>query len=247
MGELANPERRDPEDVKKMFSRVSAHYDKINRAMCGGLDEIWRGKLARAALENAGAENINLVTPTHYADKIVRALDIYKPRIPVVYNTHGYEKTEVLKEMDGYIDVYLPDLKFFSPEVSFRYTGKKDYFAIASRAIEFMSRKPLIIDENGVMQSGTLVRHLVLPQNVSDSEKLLSWFASSGVKDRAYINVMSQYTPFGKIDAFPELQRKITKREYDRVIDYALSLGIEKMFEQKFSSASEKYIPEWDY
>ena len=141
----------------------------------------------------------------------------------------------------------MPDLKFFSPEVSFRYTGKKDYFSYASRAIEFMSRKPLIIDENGVMQSGTLVRHLVLPQNVSDSEKLLSWFASSGVKDRAYINVMSQYTPFGNIDAFPELQRKITKREYDRVIDYALSLGIEKMFEQKFSSASEKYIPEWDY
>lgn len=198
-------------------------------------------------LEEAGATNVNLVTPTHYSREIVKALNIYKPKIPVVYNTHGYERLDVLKELDEYIDVYMPDLKFFSPEVSFRYTGKKDYFSYASRAIEFMSRKPLIIDENGVMQSGTLVRHLVLPQNVSDSEKLLSWFASSGVKDRAYINVMSQYTPFGNIDDFPELQRKITKREYDRVIDYALSLGIEKMFEQKFSSASEKYIPEWDY
>lgn len=199
------------------------------------------------SLESAGAANINLVTPTHYADKIVSALDIYKPRIPVVYNTHGYEKTEVLKEMDGYIDVYLPDLKFFSPEVSFRYTGKKDYFAVASRAIEFMASKPLVFGDDGMMKSGTLVRHLVLPQNVSDSEKILDWFSESGVKNNAYINVMCQYTPFGDLSRFPELNRRITKREYEKVIDYAMSLGIEKMYYQKFSSVGKEYIPDWDY
>lgn len=198
-------------------------------------------------LEDAGATNINLVTPTHYADKIADALDIYKPKIPIVYNTHGYEKTEVLKYLNDYVDVYMPDLKFYSPEVSFRYTGKKDYFDVAIKAINFMAQKPLVFGADGTMKSGTLVRHLVLPQNVEDSKNVLREFSASGLKDKAYINVMSQYTPFGKIDNFPELARKITKREYETVIDYALSLGIEKMFYQKFSSASKEYIPEWDF
>ncbi len=198
-------------------------------------------------LENAGATNINLVTPTHYADKIIKALEIYKPNIPVVYNTHGYEKIEVLNVLDEFIDIYMPDVKYFSPYVSQRYTGKKNYFNVASRAVEFMTKKPLVIDENGIMKSGVLVRHLVLPQNVQDSKNILRWFSDSGIKNKAYINVMSQYTPFGNLEKFPELSRKITRREYDTVIDYALSLGIEKMFYQKFASASETYIPDWDY
>lgn len=198
-------------------------------------------------LENMGATNINLVTPTHYADKIAEALSIYKPNIPIVYNTHGYEKIEVLKALDKFIDVYMPDVKYFSPDVSFRYTGKKDYFSVASSAVEFMTKKPLVIDENGIMKSGVLVRHLVLPQNVCDSEKIVRWFAESGLKDKAYLHVMSQYTPFGNLEKFPELQRKITRREYERVIDCAISLGIEKMYYQKFTSANKSYIPEWDY
>lgn len=198
-------------------------------------------------LDSAGATNINLVTPTHYADKIAEALSVYKPSIPVVYNTHGYEKIEVLKDLDEFIDVYMPDVKYFSPDVSQRYTGKSDYFSVASAAVEFMANKPLVIDENGIMKSGVLVRHLVLPQNIGDSENILRWFSESGIKNKAYINVMSQYTPFGNLEKFPELRRKITRREYDRVIDYALSLGIEKMFYQKFASASEAYIPAWDY
>ena len=148
--------------------------------------------------------------------------------------------------MNEYVDVYLPDIKFFSPTLSKRYTGKSDYFEYASKAIEFMaSSKPFILGDDQTLKSGVIVRHLVLPQATSDSKKILDWFYK--IKDKAYINVMSQYTPFGKIENFPELKRKITKREYDSVIDYAISIGIENMFYQKQTSADEKYIPKWDY
>ena len=197
-------------------------------------------------LESNGAHNINLVNPTHYSDKIIEALKIYRPNIPIVYNTHGYEKIEILEKLNDYIDVYLPDMKFYSPAVSKRYTGKENYFEVASRAVEFMAKsKPYATDKDGLIKSGVIVRHLVLPQNTSDSKKILDWFLK--IKDDAYIDVMSQYTPFGDIEKFPELQRKITKREYNSVIDYAISIGIDKMFYQKQISASEEYIPKWDF
>ena len=197
-------------------------------------------------LESNGAHNINLVNPTHYSDKIIEALKIYRPNIPIVYNTHGYEKIEILEKLNDYIDVYLPDMKFYSPAVSKRYTGKENYFEVASRAVEFMAKsKPYATDKDGLIKSGVIVRHLVLPQNTSDSKKILDWFLK--IKDDAYIDVMSQYTPFGDIEKLPELQRKITKREYNSVIDYAISIGIDKMFYQKQISASEEYIPKWDF
>ncbi len=196
-------------------------------------------------LENEGATNINLVNPTHYSRAIMRALDIYRPNIPVVYNTHGYERIDILNEINPYIDIYLPDMKFYSPALSERYTGISDYFEKASAAIEFMAEKPLVFGDKGIMKSGTLVRHLVLPQCTSDSKKILDWFAD--IKDKAFINVMSQYTPFGDIEKFPELKRKITKREYESVLEYAMSLGIENMFYQKTESADTIYIPKWDY
>ena len=197
-------------------------------------------------LESLGAHNINLVNPTHYSDKIVEALKIYRPNIPIVYNTHGYENIEVLDKLNDYIDIYLPDIKFFSPTLSKRYTGKENYFEVASKALEFMANsKPYFLGDNGILKSGVIIRHLVLPQGVSDSKKILDWFVS--IKDKAYINVMSQYTPFGKIDAFPELKRKVTTREYENVLDYAMSLGIENMFYQDKQSASTDYIPTWDF
>lgn len=196
-------------------------------------------------LEDMGAHNINLVNPTHYSDLIIKALEIYKPNLPIVYNTHGYENIEVLKKIDKYIDVYLPDAKFYSPTLSKRYTNKENYFEIASKSIEFMANKPILFDENGLMKSGTIVRHLVLPQGVSDSKKILDWFVN--IKDKCYINIMSQYTPFGEIHNFPELQRKVTKREYDNVVDYAISLGINKAFYQDQQSADTSYIPKWDF
>ncbi len=197
-------------------------------------------------LEGLGAHNINLVNPTHYSDKIIEAFEIYRPNIPVVYNTHGYENIEILKKLNDYVDIYLPDLKFFSPTLSKRYTGKEDYFNVASQAIEFMANsKPYLLGDDGILKSGVIVRHLVLPQGVSDSKKILDWFSS--LKEKAYINVMSQYTPFGKIDNFPELKRKITNREYENVLDYAMSLDIENMFYQDKQSASTEYIPKWDF
>ncbi len=196
-------------------------------------------------LETSGATNVNLVTPTHYVHKIKEAVEIYKPNVPIVYNTHGYETEYSLNTANSFSDVYLPDLKFYSPDVSERYTGKRDYFKIASNAIKFMAKKPLVFDENGIMKSGTLVRHLVLPSNVSDSKNVIDFL--SDFKDKIFLNVMSQYTPFGEIKNFPELNRKVTKREYDTVIDYAIGKGFSSMYWQKRTSASEIFIPSWDY
>ena len=148
--------------------------------------------------------------------------------------------------MNDYVDVYLPDMKFYSKSLSKRYTGKDNYFEVASKALEFMiNSKPLIFGEDKLMKSGTIVRHLVLPQAVSDSKKILDWF--SPFKEKAFINIMSQYTPYGDIANFPELQRKITRREYENVIDYAIALGIDNALYQEYQSADSKYIPTWDF
>ena len=192
-------------------------------------------------LEDKGANNINLVNPTHYSNLIIEALNKYKPSIPIVYNTHGYENVEILQFIDPFIDVYLPDLKFYSPYLSERYTKRKNYFEIASKAIEFMAKKPLIINDKGLIQSGSVVRHLVLPGGTTDSKNILDFL--SPLKDKIYLSLMSQYTPFGLTDKYPEINRKITKREYNTVLDYAISLGFKNMFFQSFESADQKYIP----
>lgn len=197
-------------------------------------------------LEKTGAHNINLVTPTHYIPSIVKAFEIYKPNIPVVYNTHSYETVENLKLIDPYVDVYLPDLKFVSPFISERYTGKKDYFERAEKAIEFMldSKKTKI--ENGLIKSGVIVRHLILPLCSNDSKSVIDWFVKNN-KNGAYLSLMSQFTPLVKQEKLTELNRKITAKEYDKVVDYALENNLENVFIQELSSAKEIYVPDWDY
>ncbi|MBR2023227.1 MAG: radical SAM protein, partial [Clostridia bacterium] len=138
-----------------------------------------------------------------------------------------------------------PDIKFNSPTLSKRYLGKEDYFDVAEKAIEFMCRKPLVMTENGKMLSGTIVRHLVMPLCVSDSKAVLRWFTT--LPNTAYLSLMSQYTPFGNIEKFPELNRPITAREYNAVTDYALDLGISRLFLQERDSSNQKYIPTWDF
>ena len=196
-------------------------------------------------LEAMGAENINLVNPTHYVPEIKRAFEIYRPKIPVVYNTHGYELVKTLEIANEFTDIYMPDMKYISPKAALRYTGKSNYFEMASEAIKFMikSRKTQVID--GKMVSGVIVRHLILPLNTDDSVAIVNWFAD--LKSDAYFSLMGQYTPFGRIEDFKELQRRITPREYNKVYAALLDSGIENYFLQELSSASEEFIPHWDF
>jgi len=194
-----------------------------------------------------GAENISLVTPTHFNAHLVRAFELYKPKVPVVYNTGGYEKIDALERIDPYIDIYLPDMKFYSPALSKRYLGKENYFEVASRAIEFMANaKPLVMTDEGKMLSGCIVRHLVMPLCASDTKSVIKWFARTLPKT-AYLSLMSQYTPFGKIEGMPELSRPITAREYETAVQTAFDLEIKNIFLQERDSSGKSYIPKWDF
>lgn len=197
------------------------------------------------ALEDSGADNINLVTPTHYVDKIAEAFAVYRPKIPVVYNTHGYETLSTLEIADAFTDIYLPDLKFIDPFLAERYTGRADYADFALPAVKFMAQKPLKIDGNGKMLSGCIVRHLMLPLASYDSIKVVEFVA--GLPKGTYFSLMRQYTPFGEADKFPELKRKVTEREYDKVLNRVQELGLSNVFLQDEESAETSFIPKWDY
>ena len=198
-------------------------------------------------LENQGADNISLVTAGHLIPYLVEAFEIYRPKIPVVYNSSGYEKISTLALIDPYIDIYLPDLKFYSPSLSKRYTGRADYFDVASEALLFMAKKPLSMSEEGKMLSGVIVRHLVMPLGTGDSKALLKWLKTH-MPETTKLSLMSQYTPFGEADKYPELTRTVTKREYETVLEEAFALGFgERLFAQERSSSGEKYIPSWDF
>ena len=198
-------------------------------------------------LEDMGAENVSLVTPSHLVAYLVSAFEIYKPKIPVVYNTGSYEKIDTLKAIDPYIDIYLPDMKFYSPTLSKRYLGKEDYFDIAEQAIAFMANsKPLVMTKKGKMLSGCIVRHLVMPLCSGDSKSLIKWFARTLPKD-TYLSLMRQYTPFGEIADYPELSRPVTAREYDAAVQTAFDLGIKNLFLQERESSGKGYIPKWDF
>ena len=196
-------------------------------------------------LEERGADNINLVTPTHYVDKIAEAFAIYRPKIPVVYNTHSYEKLETLKIADSFTDIYLPDLKFIDPLLSRRYTGREDYAKFALPAIEFMAKKPLKLDERGKMLSGCIVRHLIMPLEVYDSVKIIEFVSKLG--EGVYFSLMSQFTPMGEADNFPELRRPITKREYAAALEAVRAYGLKNVFLQDRTSSDRAFVPDWDY
>lgn len=197
-------------------------------------------------LENAGAHNINLVNPTHFAPLIYEAVKIRRPNVPIVYNTHGYESEYSLNVALKFADVFLPDLKYFSPKTSLRYSKTENYFTVASSAIKRMMNERETIIEDGLMQSGVCVRHLILPLNVADSIKIIEWF-SQNQKNKAFFSLMAQYTPFGEINDYPELKRKITKREYDLVCEKLFELNIKNTIIQQRGSASEEFIPKWDF
>lgn len=193
-----------------------------------------------------GANNINLVNPTHYAERLADVLSKWHSPVPIVYNSSGYENADTIKKLDGLIDIYLPDLKYIRNDKSLRYSKAYDYFERASEAITEMRRQVTdCFDSDGIMQSGLIVRHLILPQNTNSSIEILEW-----IKEKlpdTYVSLMAQYTPCGNLDAFPELKRKITQREYDKVADYAVMNGFEKLFLQELESADSDFIPEFDF
>lgn len=196
-------------------------------------------------LEDMGAENINLVNPTHYLRHITGAIEIYHPKIPIVYNTHGYETEEALRLADKFVDIWLTDLKFIDNALSKRYTARADYADYALPAAKFMAQKPLKLREDGKMLSGCIVRHLILPLAAYDSVNLVKFVAT--LPETVYFSLMSQYTPFGEIEKFKELTRRITKREYEKVVAAVEEYGLKNVFLQDFESASENYIPQWDF
>ena len=210
--------------------------------------EITPGELADIfrELEEMGADNINLVTPDHVSDDIATALSLYKPHIPVVYNSGGYCKVAALERIAPYIDVWLPDVKFYSPALSERYTGRKDYFSYASEAVRYMAKKPLVRSDDGKLLSGLIVRHLVMPSCTSDSLKILD-FLKETLPEGAPLSLMRQYTPMGEFAKYPELRRTLTAREYGRVVDYALALGFAPLYTQEKESVGKAYIPDWDF
>lgn len=194
-------------------------------------------------LENAGAHNINLVTPSHYVKQIVEALNIYKPKIPVVYNTSGYDSVEELKMLEGYVDVYLTDLKYYSSELSQKYSSAKNYFEVCSLAIKEMIRQqPKNVMENGLIKKGVIIRHMVLPNCINDSFKVLEWIKNNLGED-VIVSVMGQYTPYFNASKFPEINRKLKPVEYKLVINHFNKLGLKNGFMQSLDSADENFIP----
>jgi len=212
--------------------------------------EISVSRLAEIFLElqEAGAWNLNLVTATQYAPQILEALDLVKGRlaIPVLWNSGGYEKPETLRMLEGYVDAYLPDLKFYDPDLARDCAGAPDYFRWASAAIPEMYRQtgPIQLDENGMIRRGLIVRHLVLPGERKDSEKLLRWLADRLPTDGIYLSLMSQYTPCRPMGR-KALNRRVATFEYEWVRGIAGELGFSG-YGQERSSAKEEYTPPFD-
>lgn len=192
-----------------------------------------------------GAENINLVNPSHYADRLASVLSRWKSPVPVVYNSSGYEEVETLRKLKGLINIYLPDLKYSRADKALRYAKAADYFDKVSAAVLEMRRQVEDVFDGGRMKSGVIVRHLILPQNTNSAMEIIDWLGEN-LPD-TYISLMAQYVPCGNLEPLPELNRTITKREYDKVVNYAIDKGMEKLFLQELSSADRKFIPDFDF
>ncbi|GHU82392.1 radical SAM protein [Clostridia bacterium] len=197
-------------------------------------------------LEEQGVHNINLVNPTHFAYAIIESLSIYKPKIPIVYNSSGYENRDLLQALNGYIDIYLPDFKYAFDELAVKYSSAQNYKNTALRAIkEMITQKPnLIYDDNNILQGGVIIRHLVLPSNTKNSIAALTLLKEHFGNSDVLFSIMAQYTPCGKATDYKEINRTITRREYEKVLTHAEELNING-FVQDLSTASKAYIPDF--
>ena len=201
-------------------------------------------------LQKKGAANINLVTPTHYTPEIIEAVRIARMnglRLPIVYNCGGYEKAETIRSLKGTVDIYLTDFKYAEAEPAKRYSAAPDYPETAEKALHemFLQAGPPVFDEKGMMQKGVIVRHLLLPSHVGNAKKVVKLVHEKYGED-VILSLLAQYTPLPAVNDYPELSRKVTHREYGRLVDYALSLGIENAFIQEEGTVSESFIPPFD-
>ena len=204
-----------------------------------GLKHIYADLIAQ------GVHNINLVNPTHFLEPILASLEDGLP-VPVVWNTGGYVRVESIRRLEGRVRVFLPDLKYRFADAAARYSGAKDYFAHASAALREMLRQtgPVQLNDEGVIVSGVIVRHLILPVRVAESKAVLDWIAAE--LPGAWVSLMAQYVPMGNVRGVDQLERRLAQEEYDEVVDHLFALGLEDGFVQELSSAEEKYIPTFD-
>ena len=198
-------------------------------------------------LENSGVHTIEFVSAAQYVDKIIETLNIYKPNVPLIYNSSGFENIETLKKLEGYIDVYLPDFKYSDDILAKKLSGCDNYTKTATEAIQEMLRQQenLSFDENGIIQKGVIIRHLVLPNHTKNSIGVLNIIKDS-FDDKVLLSLMGQYIPYGKASDFDDINRKITKREYNKVLDHLVSLELDG-FAQELEAADKSYIPKWEY
>lgn len=201
-------------------------------------------------LEEQGANNINLVTPDHYIPSIARAMEQARCRglrIPFVINCSGYETTELLRRLDGLADIYLDDFKYLDPARAKKYSGAEDYPARAMESLAEMVRQcpAPIFDARGILQHGVIVRHLLMPAMVHQAERIVD-YVYDHYGDQVYLSLMRQFTPFPCLSRWPEINRRVTRREYDRLVNYALDKGVVNAFIQEGDAAEESFVPQWD-
>lgn len=229
---------------------VFCQNGQISRGRAG--KEISVIRLARIFMElqEKGAHNINLVTPTHFVPHIIEALRISRKmglKLPIVYNTGGFEKVDTLELLDGWIDVYLTDFKFMDVHLSGRYAHEEGYSFYAAKALEEMYRQTgePVFDENGLMTKGIIVRHMVLPGQSMDSRQIVD-FLYENYGDKIYLSLMNQYTPSGPLEKYPELQKRVKRQVYERLIGYTIRKGVENAYIQEGSTAKESFIPDFN-
>jgi len=221
----------------------------ISRNLAG--KEISTERLADIFLELQGqkAHNINLVTPSHYVPSIVKSIRLAREKglhIPIVYNSSGYESVDTVNMLEGNVDIFLPDFKYCGQNLSKRYSISSDYFEVATKAIAEMVRQTGEAQfSEDIMTRGVIVRHLLLPGGLKDSKKVIKYLYET-YGNIIYLSIMNQYTPLEQVKSYPELDRKVTQKEYNELIDYALEIGVENGFIQEGETALESFIPEFD-
>ena len=200
--------------------------------------------------QQKGANNINLVTPTIYVNEIIEAIKIAKEKglnIPIIYNSSGYENVETIKKLEGYIDVYLPDFKYMDNQLGDKYSKVKNYTEIAQNAISEMYKQVgnVVLDEKGLIRKGVIIRHLILPGHIENTKEVLRWIKET-FNDNVYLSLMAQYFPTNNVSEYSNLNRKLTKEEYDEVENYLYGMDIENGYIQELGEHEEEYVPDFD-